>query len=302
LRWLEVSAEVDSRDAEVVAEVLGRFSYGGVGIEEEAAWGEDDGPFASQNRRAKVRAFLPIDDSLPVKRSQLGEAITNLALKGPIDVLHCEIDEQQWETAWRKHYKTVKVGQRLIIKPAWEDYEGKAAEIVIEIDPGMAFGTGQHATTRLCLVALERFLRPGATVLDLGTGSGILAMAAAKLGASSVLALDINPATVEVARSNVEANGLAHLVAVEESTLPRNQGVGEGSFDLVVANIIADVIEELARPLRRSLKANGVLIAGGIVEERLDGVSGRLEEAGISMVDVLAEGLWRTIVARAGGG
>lgn len=282
--------------------MLGRFSYGGVGIEEEADWGEDDGPSATRNRRAKVRAFLPIDDSLPVKWSQLGEAITRLALKEPIDVLRCEIDEQQWETAWRKHYKTLKVGQRLIIKPAWEDYEGEAADVVIELDPGMAFGTGQHATTRLCLVALERFLRPGATVLDLGAGSGILAIAAAKLGASSVLALDINPATVGVARSNVEANGLAHLVAVEEGTLPRSHGLWEGCFDLVVANLVANVIEELAHPLRRSLKANGVLIAGGIIWERVDGVYGRLEEAGVSVVEVLAENGWRTIVARGEGG
>ena len=237
-----------------------------------------------------------------MKWSQLGEDVSRLSLREPIDLLQWEIDEQQWETAWRKHYKTVKVGQRLIIKPAWEDYEGEVADVVIEIDPGMAFGTGQHATTRLCLVALERFLRPGAKVLDLGTGSGILAIAAAKLGASSVLALDINPATVGVARSNVEANGIAHLVAVEEGTLPRSQGVWEGCFDLVVANIVANVIEELAHPLRRSLRAKGILIAGGIIWERVDGVYGRLEEAGVSVVDVLAENGWRTIVARGGGG
>ena len=302
MRWLELSADVDSGDAEVVAEVLGRFGCGGVAIEEEAASGEDEGPFSNRQRRARVTAFLPIDDSLPIKRSQLEGALTHLALKEPTELHQCETDDQQWETAWRKYYKTLKVGKRLIIKPAWENYEGKPGQVVIELDPGMAFGTGQHATTKLCLVALERFLRPGALVLDLGTGSGILAIAAAKLGAFSVLALDINPAVVGIARSNVEASGLAHLVTVEEGTLPWGQGNWQGSFDLVVANIVADVIEELARPLRRSLKANGVLIAGGIVEERLDGVSGRLEEAGVSMVDVLAEGLWRTIVARAGGG
>jgi len=299
LRWLELSAEVDSSDAEVVAEVLGRFGYGGAAIEEEAALGEGQKPFPSQKRRARVRTFLPIDNSLPEKRSQLEVALTHLALEEPIELLQCEIEEQEWETAWRKHYKTLKVSQRLIIKPAWEDYEAEVGEVVIELDPGMAFGTGQHATTRLCLVALEGFLRPGAAVLDLGTGSGILAIAAAKLGASSVLALDINPAAVEVARSNVEANGLARLVAVAEGTLPQGRGTWQGSFDLVAANIVADVIEELAYPLTRSLKANGILIAGGILGERLDGVVEGLEEAGANIIDVLAEGGWRTIVAQA---
>ena len=302
MRWLELSADVDSGDAEVVAEVLGRFGCGGVAIEEEAASGEDEEPFPTRKRRARVRTFFPIDNSLPKKRSQLEEALTHLALREPIELLQCEIDDQQWETAWRKHYKTLKVGQRLIIKPAWEDYEAEAGQVVIELDPGMAFGTGQHATTRLCLVALEGFLRPGAAVLDVGTGSGILAIAAAKLGASSVLALDINPAAVEIARSNVAANGLARPVAVEEGTLPRGQSTWQGSFDLVAANIVADVIEELAHSLTRSLKTNGVLIAGGILEERLDGVAERFEEAGVRIIDVLAEDGWRAIVARAGKG
>jgi len=302
LRWLELSADVDSGDAEVVAEVLGRFGCGGVATEEKAASGEDDGPFANQQRRARVTAFLPIDDSLPTKRSQLEGALTHLALKEPTELHQCETDDQQWETAWRKHYKTLKVGQRLIIKPAWEDYEAEVGQVVIELDPGMAFGTGQHATSRLCLVALERFLRPGALVLDLGTGSGILAIAAAKLGASSVLALDIDPVAVGIARSNVEASGLAHLVTVEEGTLPWGQGNWQGSFDLVAANIVADVIEELAHPLAGSLKANGVLIAGGIIGERLDGVVKGLEEVGLDIIDGLAEGGWRTIVARAGAG
>jgi len=302
LRWLELFADVDGGDVEVVAEVLGCFGCGGVAIEEEAASGEDKGSFANRQKRARVTAFLPIDNSLPIKRSQLEEALTHLALKEPLELLQCETDEQQWETVWRKHYKTLKVGKRIIIKPTWEDYEGKPGEVVVELDPGMAFGTGQHATSRLCLVALERFLRPGALVLDLGTGSGILAIAAAKLGASSVLALDINPAAVGVARSNIEASGLAPLVTVGEGTLPWGQGNWQGSFDLVAANIVADVIEELAHPLAGSLKANGVLIAGGIIGERLDGVVEGLEGVGLDIIDVLAEGEWRTVVARAGAG
>ena len=298
MRWLQFSADVASGDAETVTELLGRFGQGGVAIEEEVTWGSAEEPLPGSRRRARVSIFLPSDDCLPVKRSQLEEALTHLALQEPVELFQREIEEQQWETAWRKHYKTLKVGERLIIKPAWEEYQAEAGEVVIELDPGMAFGTGQHATTRLCLVALERFLRPGAKVLDLGTGSGILAIAAAKLGAASVLALDINSAAVTVARSNIEANGFAHLVVVEGGTLPWSHGAWQGSFDLVAANIIADVIEELAHPLTHALKAKGVLIAGGIIRERLDEVVERLEGAGVSVIDILAEGEWRTIVAQ----
>jgi len=300
LRWLELTAQVESSEAEAVAEVFGRFGYGGVAIEEKAIWGcEDEAPFPNQKRRATIRIFLPIDNSLAKKRRELEEALTCLALKNPIKLFPCEIDEQEWGTAWRKHYKTLKVGQRLFIKPSWEDYKATADQVVVELDPGMAFGTGQHATTRLCLVALERYLRPGMAVLDLGTGSGILAIAAAKLGASSVLALDINTAAVEVARSNVQANGLCDLVTVEEGTLPRDEATGRGSFDLVTANIVADVIEELADSLVSTLKAQGILIVGGIAWGRLDGVIARLEEEGLKIIEVLAEGEWRTVVAQA---
>jgi len=300
LRWLELSARVDSSKADVVAEVLGRFGYGGVAIEEELVWGHGEQPFPSQERRATVKIFLPLDNSLPRKRLELAEALACSVPQIPVELVHCEIDEQEWGTAWRKHYKTLRVGNCLIIKPAWEDYEAMAGQVVIEIDPGMAFGTGQHATTRLCLLAFETYLRPGMMVLDLGTGSGILAIAAAKLGASPVLALDINPAVVVIARSNVEANGVAGVVTVEQGTLP--QGAKGKIFDLVAANITADVIGELSHPLSKCLKPRGILIAGGFTEERLEEVVERLDQVGMKTMEVLAEEQWRTVVAQAEAG
>jgi ribosomal protein L11 methyltransferase len=300
LRWLELSARVNSSEADVVAEVLGRFGHGGVAIEEEVVWGRGEQPLPSRKRRATVKIFLPVDSSLPRRRSELEEALACSVPQIPIELLQCEIDEQEWETAWRKHYKTLKVGNRLIIKPAWEDYEAMAGQVVIELDPGMAFGTGQHATTRLCLLAFETYLRPGMTVLDLGTGSGILAIAAAKLEASSVLALDINPAVVVIARGNIEANGVAGVVTVEQGTLPR--GTEGEIFDLVAVNITADVIEELSHPLASCLEPKGILIASGFAEERFEGVIERLGQAGIKTMEVLAEEQWRTIVAQAEAG
>ena len=284
MRWLELVAAVDSSDVDVVAEVLGRFSYGGVAIEE-------------QGSQAAVRVFLPIDNSLAERRSKLEEGLAQLVLKNPLKLHERESVEQDWETSWKKHYKTLAIGERLIIKPSWLDYTATPEQVVIEIDPGMAFGTGQHATTRVCLLALERHLRPGMVVLDLGTGSGILAIAAAKLGASQVLALEINPAAVAVARSNAEANGVSDLMAVALGTLPKYK-TWRRNFDLVIANITARVIDELSEPLVSSLKPQGILIAGGIIEECLEGVSMRLEEAGARIIDILSDEEWRTIVAQ----
>ena len=279
---------MDSSDVDVVAEVLGRFGYGGVAIDE-------------QGNQATVKVFLPIDNSLAKRRSELEESLTHLVLKNPLMLHERESVEQDWETLWKKHYKTLPIGERLIIKPSWEDYTATPEQVVIEIDPGMAFGTGQHATTRGCLVALERHLRRGMAVLDLGTGSGILAIAAAKLGASQVLALDINPAAVAVARSNAQANGVSDAVAVTLGTLPKDK-TWRRNFDLVVANITAQVIDELAEPLVRSLKPQGILIAGGIIEERLEEVSMRLQKEGARIIGVLSDVEWRTIVAQAGEG
>lgn len=279
---------MDSSDVDVVAEVLGRFGYGGVAIDE-------------QGNQATVKVFLPIDNSLAKRRSELEESLAHLVLKNPLMLHERESVEQDWETLWKKHYKPLPIGERLIIKPSWEDYTATPEQVVIEIDPGMAFGTGQHATTRGCLVALERHLRRGMAVLDLGTGSGILAIAAAKLGASQVLALDINPAAVAVARSNAQANGVSDAVAVTLGTLPKDK-TWRRNFDLVVANITAQVIDELAEPLVRSLKPQGILIAGGIIEERLEEVSMRLQKEGARIIGVLSDAEWRTIVAQAGEG
>lgn len=286
MRWLELTVAVNSSDVDMVAEVLGRFGYGGVAIEE-------------QGSQATVRIFIPIDNSLAERRLELEGGLTQLVLKSPLKLHQRESVEQDWETSWKKYYKTLAIGERLIIKPSWQDYTATPEQVVIEIDPGMAFGTGQHATTRVCLVALERHLRPGMAVLDLGTGSGILAIAAAKLGASRVLALDINPAAVAVARSNAEANGVSDLMTVALGTLPTDK-TRRRNFDLVVANITAKVIDELAEPLVRSLKPQGIIIAGGIIEECLEEVSMRLQEARARIIDVLSDGEWRTILAQSG--
>jgi len=203
------------------------------------------------------------------------------------------LKESDWRESWKKHFGVQRIGRALVVKPSWTQYRPKAGEIVIEIDPGMAFGTGQHPTTAMCLRALEELVRPGVRVLDLGCGSGILAIAAAKLGATRVLALDIDSSAVRAARENVAANGVAPTVEVREGTLD-----GDEFFDLIVANISGLTLERLAPTLARSLRPGGMLISTGFLEEAVAGVSGGYERAGLTVERLVEDGDWRALIAR----
>ena len=215
------------------------------------------------------------------------------------------LKESDWRESWKKHFGVQRIGRALVVKPSWTHYRLKGGEIIIEIDPGMAFGTGQHPTTAMCLRALEDLTRPGMRVLDLGCGSGILAIAAARLGASSVLALDIDPNAVRAARENAAANGVAPTIEVREGTLavetPR-RGVSSGreadeGFDIVVANISGLTLERLAPELARVLRPGGVLITSGFLEDAVVGLSSAYESAGRTIDRVVEDGVWRAIIA-----
>ncbi len=197
-----------------------------------------------------------------------------------------------WRDSWKKHFGIQRHGRALVVKPSWTHYRLKRGEIVIDIDPGMAFGTGQHPTTAMCLRALEDHVRPGSRVLDLGCGSGILAIAAAKLGAEQVLALDIDPNAVRAAQENASANGVADVIDVREGTVD----VASGPFDLIVANISGLTLERLAVQLARPLRPGGWLIASGFLEDAVAGLSCAFESAGLT-VKVVEDGVWRAIMA-----
>ncbi|HEU5441802.1 MAG TPA: 50S ribosomal protein L11 methyltransferase, partial [Ktedonobacterales bacterium] len=220
--------------------------------------------------------------------------------------------ESDWANAWKEHFHVTHLGRRTVIKPSWREYEPRAGEVVVELDPGMAFGTGLHPTTRNCVLALEETLAPGDRVLDVGTGSGILALAALKLGAASVLALDVSTVAVEAARANAEANGLADRIEVRLATLEGAAGepfsplppdlavLGAeiGTFDLVLANIIARVIAQLAPALVRATLPGGTLIASGIIAERRHEAEEPLRAAGLREIRALVEGDWVTLVGK----
>ncbi|MCS7178070.1 MAG: 50S ribosomal protein L11 methyltransferase [Anaerolineae bacterium] len=272
--WLEVSVGTTGEGAEAVAEVLSRFAPRGVALEA--------GPEGFAAGIITVRAYIPADDRLPQTRRRVEEALWHLAQILPLPAPSFRlIPEADWAEAWKQHLTILHVGRRLVIRPSWLPYTPAEGEVVVELDPGMAFGTGTHPTTQMCLLALEEHVRPGARVLDLGTGSGILAIAAAKLGARRVLALDTDPQAVAVARENIRRNGVADRVRVARGSLPQ----AFGRFDLVVVNILARVLVEMAEQgLARRLALEGRLVAAGLLAGQEDEVRNAFQQAGLSVV------------------
>jgi len=283
-RWLEFAVEVPREAEEATADILRRFAPRGVAIE---AAGE----------AVVVKAWLPDGADIARQRQAVRRALASLAAT----VRTRWLREEDWAEAWKAFFPVLHVSRRLVICPAWRSYRARAGEAVIRLDPGMAFGTGQHPTTLMCLRALEETVQPEADVLDLGAGSGILALAAARLGAlrgspASVQALDTDPLAVRAARENVRLNGLEAIVRVEEGTVE----AGMGPFNIIAANISAAVIVELAEAIAAALKPGGVLIAGGFSEARAGEVAAALTAAGLAVERTLSDGDWRTHVGRRG--
>ncbi|TMB98318.1 MAG: 50S ribosomal protein L11 methyltransferase [Chloroflexi bacterium] len=300
-QWLEIAVEVAGIDAEVAADVLRQACPGGVAMELghrldsvlDAYVVDGDAP-------ALVKAYLPAsEEALRVRRS------LQLALKAaPLQQAprwrrSRRLKEESWRDSWKKGFGVQRAGRSLIVKPSWVRYEVRDADVVIEIDPGMAFGTGQHATTAMCLRAIEERVRSAMRVLDLGSGSGILSIAAAKLGARRVLALDIDPQAVKATRENVAANGVEGLVEVREGTL---EGAGDHRFDVIAANISGLTQERLAPLLAASLTPAGTLIASGFLEDAVGGLTKAFERTGLRVEETREDGVWRAIIAVKHGG
>ncbi|MGQ9598129.1 MAG: 50S ribosomal protein L11 methyltransferase [Anaerolineae bacterium] len=310
--WLEFSVEVDGETAEAVAELLNRYSSGRVALETRLDCYEDELPPAAALPRVVVKTYLPLDEKAEQVCRRLEEGLWHMNQIQPLpEPVVRVLAEEDWAQAWRKHYSLLRVGQRTVIVPAWEVYTPAPHEVVIWLEPGMAFGTGLHPTTRLCLQALERTVSPGCTVLDVGTGSGVLAIAAAKQGARSVLALDADPTAVAVAEENVAQNQVAEVVRVLHGTLPGGTDVNwiwtvdhppelleSGQFDLVVINILASAIIHMAPALAARLAPGGWLIAAGLVESQMPEVVRNLAMQGLQVIEHLREQDWVALLAR----
>jgi ribosomal protein L11 methyltransferase len=279
-----------------VADVFRQACPGGATIESSTRFDpSSNADVIDGDATAVVRGYVPDDGDTSRLRDSLRIALKMAPFQSPPRwrrVRH--LKESDWRNSWKKHFGIQRVGRSLVVKPSWTQYRLKGGEIVLEIDPGMAFGTGQHPTTAMCLRALEDLVRPGMSLLDLGCGSGILAIAAAKLGAARVLALDIDPNAVRAARENAAANAVAPVVDVREETL----GDGE-TFDLVVANISGLTLERLAPAIAGSINPAGVLITSGFLEDAVGGLTQAYDAAGLAVDSVVGEGVWRSIIARA---
>lgn len=296
--WLEIAVEVAGIDSELAADLLRQACSGGVVI--EPAFRLDpaiDAYVVDGDAPAIVRGYLPASgESIRIRRSvRLALSMAPLQV-GPRWRRARRVREESWRDSWKKHFGIQRIGRALIVKPSWVQYALKGGETVIGIDPGMAFGTGQHPTTAMCLRTLEDLVRPGMSVLDLGCGSSILSIAAAKLGATAVLALDIDPLAVKASGENAAANGVDHLVEVREGTLDIETPSLE-SFDIIAANISSLTLDRLAPALARNLRPSGILIASGFLEDAVTSLSRAFTVAGLRFERVIEDGVWRAIVA-----
>lgn len=297
--WLECSTLAEAEAVDAVAEVFARYGQG-VAIEEPIV-SAPDGEWVrvEADKPVLVKTYIPLDERAEERRRRLEEAIWHLGRLRRVEPLRARsLDERDWADAWKEHFFVHRVGERLVIVPSWRAFEPRPGDLPIRLDPGMAFGTGLHPTTRLCLRGLEARLRGGEGVLDLGTGSAILAIGAGLLGARRVLALEIEPVAVRVAGENVQRNGLGDVIEVRLGSLP-DEGAPEGSFDLVVANISLRVLSALHPEIRRVLRPGGLALLSGVLERDADGLLGALRAAGWREVEHQREGDWELLVVEA---
>ena len=279
--WQELSIKAPWEYVEPISYLFNRYGHG---LSMEDA-GDD---------LVHLRTYLPSTSKRRLARIEVGVNLVRI-LQPMGELVVQPLEEADWESAWKAHFSLLKVGRRLVIKPSWIAYEPGPEDVVIELDPGMAFGTGYHPTTNMCLEALERLVQPGDRVLDLGTGSGILTIATSRLGAASVLALDIDPVAVTAARKNFKASRLAGEVRISRGTLPHRLAQDEG-FELAVANISAKVIQSKAAYILQALKPGGVLIASGIIQKQQQELEETLINAGFSHLDTHTVDDWAALV------
>lgn len=308
INWQEISIKTDKPAVDEVSDILIDCGAGGVSIEDPESineqikanvWDAYQFPQELLNRDfVLVKAYFPIDSSLDNRLAELRRRLqifNSEILPGSVrEVSFCKVQEEDWANSWKAYYKPVKAGSRVVIKPTWEDYAPAEGELIVELDPGMAFGTGTHPTTVMCIKSLEKLISGGETVFDIGTGSGILAITAAKLGAAQVTAVDIDEVAVRSAGENVAFNNVEDRVNVFAGNLLDNV---KGQADLVVANIVADVIKLVCPDAAKAVKSGGTFLASGIIAPRGQDVTEAVEQAGFVIKETIQEGDWLCLLA-----
>lgn len=294
-----------------IANIFNELGSGGVVIDDPqliasyAHRGEWDDHEFSEELLAKtevvIKGYLPKDEFLLGKLEELKQELNQVQKcmdMGEIALSIVDVKEEDWANSWKVYFKPEKIGKKTVVKPTWEDYTAKDDELVIEIDPGMAFGTGNHATTALCINLLEDYVQKGMKILDVGTGSGILAIQAALLGADNVEAMDYDTVAVQAAKENIALNQLISKVSIVRSDLLQE---AREAGDIIVANIVADIIIRLTPETIRYLKGPKLFISSGIIDTRKDDVLKTLAQFNFKIMEIRESAGWVAIVASYGG-
>ncbi len=307
--WIEVRVITESEALEPISGIFYGLDCKGVAIEDpQDILGREQGPltwdFADINvlehkgKFALVKGYFSDEDNIDEIVAYVREKVEEIRELG-INVGEGRVEsevmyEEDWANNWKKYYKPTRIGEKIVVKPIWEEYEAKEDDLVLELDPGMAFGTGEHETTRMCIQALEKLIEKDSIVFDVGCGSGILAIAAAKLGAKKAIGVDLDPVAVESAIENVKFNKLDNIEILEGNLID----VIDGKADIVVANIIAEVICILTQDVSRVIKQGGYFVTSGIIHDRVDMVVEKLNECGFEVEKINKDGEWNCIIAR----
>ena len=295
MKWLELSLITPSEYVEPLSLIFHRYGHGGVAEEIEVDYNPDEGEMMPDNPNVILRTYMPIDDLTESRKQEIQIAVALISKIAHLSPLKEQIiQNNDWMNYWKNHFPVLKIG-RIIICPSWIQHTAGKNEIFIELDPGMAFGTGHHPTTKMCILEIEKLFNAGIRdrVLDIGTGSGILAMVAATLGANSVLGIDTDPLAVTAALLNVETNKLMDKVEIIQGTTESNN---LSQYDLVVANLYSKVIMEIGHSIMSKMAGNGVVILSGIMKDKLEEVIVSLRTHNFVLDHYLTEGDWAVAV------
>ncbi len=289
--FIEIAVEaIDGEAAETVGELFNRFGYGGAVME----------AFPPDFEKVTVRTVVAEEDDEKLRHIEMMLALIDKALPNGLPEPKLRVvGKTDWANAWRENFHAIRVGKRFVIKPSWREYTAADDDLIIEIDPGLAFGSGLHPTTQLCLMMLEDLPLADKTIFDVGTGSAILSLAALKLGATQIRAVDVDDIAVRVAEENFERNGYSTEAGSIETSIGSADDVGGQTWDVVIANILAHILIEIMAGLRAALAPDGVLMLSGIINEQEESMLQALQEHNLSIITQQAEGDWIAFLVKA---
>ncbi|MDR7857109.1 50S ribosomal protein L11 methyltransferase [Tissierella sp.] len=307
MNWTEVQIKATSELEDVVSGILYDVGANGLAIEDpkdvldlmksKRDWDFIDSSLMDPDLDGiLIKAYFSESEDLESIIKEIKDRIHNnpQLSNGKCTVTTNVLDDNDWAESWKKYYKPIRIGENIIIKPSWENYNLLETDIMIELDPGMAFGTGTHETTMMCTEALEKYLVPGSTVYDIGCGSGILSIVSAKLGARKVVGVDLDELCVNISNKNITLNHVDDIVEIKNGNL---LDVVEGKADVIVSNIIAEVIAGMTKDLKSYLNNNGIFITSGIIIDKIELVEKALLENEFKILDIMKKNDWACIIA-----